>query len=833
MSMTNDWDAIFAFSQRFLQPLCRFLFKVGLLPRHLRGIDPASKSMVAIHVLPRQTTLSIDTVNDNILQLDMAFYGLVGESSQALKVAGTALIGIDVTGIAVNSVLWPDYLSLDGTDHTCAECGELPGTFSSDAGTIELWVKTGTSNSSGQFLLCVLPSDGGSCQPCLVLGPRNRVQVWLGAALLASSTDPLPADGLWHHLAVVMDGGEVTFYRDGQAKNTVAADQFVSQTRVWIGGVPITHSSNEPFNGWVTQLRIWDVARTGSQIQQAMNAVLSSSEDHLLGYWTFSNGNITNTVTDSTGTLCGNASIVNDGGTSAWTRYLNFLIDGASLINTPIVTLSQGDENAANAVSDVLSAYFIQQASRAFLLGQPRSFSYPIPTLTNFLTYGNPGNPSAGQFFSLMMTENSQQPSTPGDFSSTMNEGSCLLLALSEKTFFTLVLEILTFAGFEYAAYFSVSGNNPATLSLNEGESIVLYTSEEEGAVVTGISLRSLTVSFTENSLSANLQLEMDYIFDGETYGYYADITSTLSAEIADSGKGIAISAFANWAAIDINVAFTAIGGWDVSSGKLIFGVSDSSVMVALQQWVIDALNAFWVAALGLLPLGGAVMGVLGYPVKHRVKDAINDFLERIQATLEQALTSFPSIGEEVVFAGYASVSQVTLDNGFLVAFEADPAQPVFESSTKMSDLDDALNDKLKYFPATGIIGLGLDYGNDKNRVGLLLKRDRGGVTQILAKAFSSSGNLASLAEAVNDWLEDNPGTILDLALKKSNQEWKALLFYNSSEADGTYKAGSAEEETRSDEQDNIQAALSEVANVAAFGFSYGSSNYGAMWIYT
>jgi hypothetical protein len=97
------------------------------------------------------------------------------------------------------------------------------------------------------------------------------------------------------------------FFIDGVAESTqnYSNNPTGGQNAVTvIGG---TGNTGSTFNGIIDELRIWNVARTQSQIQNDMNRRLTGSEAGLVGYWRFDEGS-GNTTGDSsrhgnTGTL--------------------------------------------------------------------------------------------------------------------------------------------------------------------------------------------------------------------------------------------------------------------------------------------------------------------------------------------------------------------------------------------------------------------------------------------------------------------------------------------------------------------------------------------------
>jgi hypothetical protein len=68
---------------------------------------------------------------------------------------------------------------------------------------------------------------------------------------------------------------------------------------VWIGKFKFGPTERS-FDGKIDEVRIWNVARTQTQIQGYMNQSLSGNEPGLIGYWRFDEGTGT-TVIDASG----------------------------------------------------------------------------------------------------------------------------------------------------------------------------------------------------------------------------------------------------------------------------------------------------------------------------------------------------------------------------------------------------------------------------------------------------------------------------------------------------------------------------------------------------
>ena len=112
----------------------------------------------------------------------------------------------------------------------------------------------------------------------------------------------------WYHIAAVYSSTAHTlkFYVNGVLQSTVVNNSFPSV----VGNVPITIGSwnnDRYFSGNMDDIRIWNVARTDSQIQSAMNSELTGNESGLVAYFNFNqgtaNGNNTaiTSLTDNSG----------------------------------------------------------------------------------------------------------------------------------------------------------------------------------------------------------------------------------------------------------------------------------------------------------------------------------------------------------------------------------------------------------------------------------------------------------------------------------------------------------------------------------------------------
>ncbi|NTX07667.1 IPT/TIG domain-containing protein [Myxococcus sp. CA040A] len=210
-------------------------------------------------------------------------------------VDGTLSIGIKLASLAMGCVYPASYLATNGA----ADCRALAGgtwTLDSQALTLEAWVR---GLSTAPWTLVSLPAEG------FVLSVEDGLPVvtWGGQRYPAPGTAAVLDDGLWHFVAVSVAAQVITFYVDGQSKGTATLS-----SRQKTSGKDLSFGQGS--QGDLTQVRLWNVARTAAQLQQAMNVTLPLPQPGLLGVWTFESSQVVNAVNKTQGSLQGGAMSV-------------------------------------------------------------------------------------------------------------------------------------------------------------------------------------------------------------------------------------------------------------------------------------------------------------------------------------------------------------------------------------------------------------------------------------------------------------------------------------------------------------------------------------------
>ncbi|MBK8610791.1 MAG: gliding motility-associated C-terminal domain-containing protein [Chitinophagaceae bacterium] len=155
---------------------------------------------------------------------------------------------------------------------------------------------------------------------------------------------PPPCDNLvlnkTYHVAMVYDGSSLKLYRDGYLISQIACtgNLVTNDLLTTIGDYAVNNPVGTNFLGYINEVRIWNVARTQSQLRTYMDISLPnpSTQTGLLGYYTFDN-------------------LLNKQGNAA---YNGTLTGGATINNTnPNCSFVLDSCTVANPISNIINDY--------------------------------------------------------------------------------------------------------------------------------------------------------------------------------------------------------------------------------------------------------------------------------------------------------------------------------------------------------------------------------------------------------------------------------------------------------------------------------------------
>ncbi len=191
-------------------------------------------------------------------------------------------------------------LQFDGTDDLL-DCGNGSSLqITGNKITLEAWINVSEFKSQ-PFAGSVIVKDQGSNSSGYMIrcGGNGIINFNIGNGSWHEINSPANSVQLnsWHHVAATYDGTSMNIYVDGEVKaqtnisglnigNAVNSNLLIGESPGFPGRV---------FNGKIDEVRIWNVARSQSQIQSTMNIILTpeyyfTPDSGLVGYWQLDEG---------------------------------------------------------------------------------------------------------------------------------------------------------------------------------------------------------------------------------------------------------------------------------------------------------------------------------------------------------------------------------------------------------------------------------------------------------------------------------------------------------------------------------------------------------------
>lgn len=136
------------------------------------------------------------------------------------------------------------------------------------------------------------------------------------------TTTTIFEENQWYMLSMVWDGSTYQLYINGEPDaTTLNSDQKTYFQRIELGMSWCGYGSSQNFDGRICEMRVWNYARTKSQIQGSLCGTDASSEG-LIAYWKFNQSSGT-TFKDETG----------NGYDMDWTKSIKEFTDGGGYKN--------------------------------------------------------------------------------------------------------------------------------------------------------------------------------------------------------------------------------------------------------------------------------------------------------------------------------------------------------------------------------------------------------------------------------------------------------------------------------------------------------------------
>ncbi|PZQ23763.1 MAG: hypothetical protein DI569_03340 [Sphingopyxis macrogoltabida] len=156
-----------------------------------------------------------------------------------------------------------------------------------DALTLEAWISADNPLDDGAYQGILFKGSSTSWNDgygLVRVGGAIRFYVNDWSSLFVEAA--LPADRQWTHVAATYDGAVLRLYLDGElaAEQAYAGAIVHSLAPLAIGAAP---QGDYRWNGVIDEARVWNVARSASDIAASASTPLTGDETGLVGYWRF------------------------------------------------------------------------------------------------------------------------------------------------------------------------------------------------------------------------------------------------------------------------------------------------------------------------------------------------------------------------------------------------------------------------------------------------------------------------------------------------------------------------------------------------------------------
>lgn len=245
---------------------------------------------------------SAEEINDNYQNsLTGEEAGLVGywnfenESIEGNTVKDLVENQIEFVNSAPDGVIQLDGINdyVDVTSDTTLDLSKK-GTF-----TLEAWINPDHDDNGYHGFIGSQGSNVNERTPGMWIVNQTGITFGFGdgSSWTQQTANNVLTPDSWNHVATTFDGRTYTLYVNGEAVHST--DAFAGKTPYGSDSLTIGKVAGTSFQGEMDEVRVWDIARSASQISNYYNQPLTSEERGLVGYWNFDGDSINgNTVKD-------------------------------------------------------------------------------------------------------------------------------------------------------------------------------------------------------------------------------------------------------------------------------------------------------------------------------------------------------------------------------------------------------------------------------------------------------------------------------------------------------------------------------------------------------
>ena len=246
--------------------------------------------------------------------------------------------------------------------------------FDFTTGTVEAWVKPGVS-SNNQSILAM--RSAGNVRWSLHLNQSAGIMgIYNGSSGATISVGSVTAD-TWYHVAIVFNSANIVLYWNGNLIGTHNYTLNSSQTGLpFIIGNTDTNYPQEDFLGEIDEVRVWNTAKTQSNIQANMYTEIPTTATNLLANYHFNQGL-------AGGSNSGETSLLDASGNNYTGTLSGFALTAATsnwvaraTLNCPATTL-----DPISGLDEVCAGQTITLKNNSLITTQPIIIGYSLRKL--------------------------------------------------------------------------------------------------------------------------------------------------------------------------------------------------------------------------------------------------------------------------------------------------------------------------------------------------------------------------------------------------------------------------------------------------------------------
>ncbi|TAE79470.1 MAG: hypothetical protein EAY81_11205, partial [Bacteroidetes bacterium] len=231
---------------------------------------------------------SSGTVNPTTVFVRLAAATAIGTYSGNIVCSSTGFTSKNITIPSSQVGIQASALNFDGVNDV-VQVAAATTKFDLPALTGECWVKRDAMNGTN---VCLFASRSTTAARFSVHMGNNSIGLFNGATFATVNTISFAAN-TWYHIAVVLrTTGGMDVYVNGSYAGTTSNFMGTTTNLPFQIGSSIPNGTFESLNGTLDELRIWNTARTASEIANNYLSVISnpSGQANLISYYNFNNG---------------------------------------------------------------------------------------------------------------------------------------------------------------------------------------------------------------------------------------------------------------------------------------------------------------------------------------------------------------------------------------------------------------------------------------------------------------------------------------------------------------------------------------------------------------